>query len=289
MRSGDVESISPDDRRNATDSRDSAWVELSQVQKSFVVTHADGELQRVTAVDGVSLSVARGQFVSLVGPSGCGKTTTLRMIAGLEAADAGSIRIGGKDVRGPSRLVSLVFQTFNLLPWRTIRQNIELGLELQGMRDDARKDRVDRYIDLVNLREFTNHYPHQLSGGMQQRVGLARALAVESPVLLMDEPFGSLDAMTREVLQRELLMILDETEPRRTVFFVTHSVDEAIYLSDRVVVFASRPGRVVKDLAVTLRQPRYEGDDVRLTERFLELRGALVEGLTLNHLTHLDH
>ncbi|MPZ87115.1 MAG: ATP-binding cassette domain-containing protein [Nitriliruptorales bacterium] len=213
---------------------------------------------RLPALDGIDLTMHEGEFVSLIGPSGCGKTTLLRIVAGLTPAGAGQVLVDGRPSEGPSREKALVFQQFNLFPWRTAIANAAYGLELQGMsRKDAREKGLE-YLTLLGLDRFADHYPGEMSGGMQQRVGIARALAIEPRLLLMDEPFGALDALTRERLQSELLRICDARD--LTVLFVTHSIDEAIFLSDRVLAMGVEPGRVVEEFDVDLPRPRVDYD-----------------------------
>lgn len=224
------------------------------------------------ALDSVSLEVPSGGFTSLIGPSGCGKTTLLRIVAGLTQPTDGNVFIEGSVSEGPSPEKTVVFQHFNLFPWRTTVNNVAYGLELQGVAKKERRERAMHYLELVNLGEFADHYPGELSGGMKQRVGIARALAVEPKVLLMDEPFGALDALTREYLQTELQRICANMSV--TVLFVTHSIDEAIYLSDHVVVMGTSPGRIVHELDIELPRPRWEYD-VRVTPHFAEIRGQL--------------
>jgi len=224
------------------------------------------------ALDDVSLEVPAGGFTSLIGPSGCGKTTLLRIVGGLTEPTAGSIYVDGQVSVGPSPEKTVVFQHFNLFPWRTTVNNVAYGLELQGVGKAERRERAMHYLELVNLGNFADHYPGELSGGMKQRVGIARALAVEPKVLLMDEPFGALDALTREYLQTELQRIAANMAV--TVLFVTHSIDEAIYLSDHVVVMGTSPGRIVQELDIDLPRPRWEYD-VRLTPEFVDVRRAL--------------
>ena len=212
------------------------------------------EYASLAALDGVSFDVEEGEFVSIVGPSGCGKSTMLSVIDGLIPATRGKIILDGKEVRGPGYDRALVFQEPSLLPWRTVLANITFGLECQkATRKDA-TERAHNLIRLVGLDGFADAYPYQLSGGMQQRVNLARALAVDPEVLLMDEPFAALDAQTREVMQAELLGIWRRTD--KTVLFVTHQIDEAIYLADRVIVFTGRPGRVHDIVIPRLSRPR---------------------------------
>jgi NitT/TauT family transport system ATP-binding protein len=209
---------------------------------------------RLTALDGVDLEVMDGEFVSIVGPSGCGKTTFLSVVDGLIAATAGRILVSGKVVTKPGPDRAVVFQDASLLPWRTVRDNVVYGLECLNVRRREARARASRFIDMVGLSGFEHHYPYELSGGMQQRVNLARALVVDPEILLMDEPFASLDAQTRELMQEELLQIW--VKARKTVLFVTHQIDEAIYLSDRVVVFSGRPGRVKEIIPVAIERPR---------------------------------
>jgi NitT/TauT family transport system ATP-binding protein len=208
----------------------------------------------VVAVDAVSFGVAAGSFVSLVGPSGCGKSSILNAVAGLLPSFTGQIAVHGHPVAGPGQDRALVFQQAALLPWRTVLGNITYGLECHGVRRTEARPRALELIQLVGLGGFEHHYPHELSGGMQQRVNLARALAVDPSLLLMDEPFAALDAQTREYMQGELTRIWSIR--RKTVLFITHQIDEAIYLSDRVVVFSGRPGKVKEIIPVAIERPR---------------------------------
>lgn len=225
----------------------------------------------VTALRGFDLQVSRGEFLSLVGPSGCGKSTFLNVLLGLLKADSGELNLNGKQIAGPGQERAMVFQEFGLLPWRTVLANVELGLELKGVPVSARRGRALELIKLVGLDRFQNHYPHELSGGMKQRVGLARALATDPEVLLMDEPFAALDAQTRDLMQAELLQIWERTQ--KTVLFVTHSIEEAAYLSDRVVVMTARPGRMKNIIKINLPRPRdYE---MRLTPEFNEIKAQI--------------
>jgi NitT/TauT family transport system ATP-binding protein len=235
---------------------------LRQVVKTYVA-----EDHKVLALDRIDLTIAPGEFVSLIGPSGCGKTTLLKIIDGLIPHDGGEILINGErsDAPGPERAV--VFQSFALLPWRTVEDNVAFGLELRGVDKVKAAKTVRRHIAMVGLKGFERRYPSQLSGGMQQRVGLARALAVEPAILLMDEPFGSLDAQTRNLLQADLERIWEADH--KTVLFVTHAMDEAVFLSDRVVIMSPRPGRIQEIVDVDLPRPR--GEHVRVDPRFVEL------------------
>lgn len=223
----------------------------------------------VTVFDGLDLQVREGEALCILGPSGCGKTTLLRCMHGLATLNSGRIVIDGSTVSTPRRNVAMVFQHFGLFPWKRVRENVAYGLELAGASRATIQERVERYIDMVGLRGFEDAYPYALSGGMQQRVGLARALAVEPEVLLMDEPFGSLDALTREVLQDELLRIYQERP--RTMVFITHSIEEAIALGDRVVVLSARPSRVREIISVDIPRPRTV-ESVIAHPRFVELR-----------------
>ncbi|MCK4397916.1 MAG: ABC transporter ATP-binding protein [Methanophagales archaeon] len=206
------------------------------------------------ALEDISIEVKPAEFLCIIGPSGCGKTTLLRMIAGLDHPSSGEIILDGKEVKGPSPDRGMVFQEFSLFPWRTVLKNVEFGLEIKGVGDKARGEIAEKYIELVGLQGFENHYPYELSGGMKQRVAIARALATEPSILLMDEPFGSVDAQTRNILQEELLEIWKRT--KKTVLFVTHSVDEAVYLADRVAVMSARPGCLIKCLDIDIPRPR---------------------------------
>lgn len=239
-------------------------ISLRNVGRAF----KDGQVQ---ALQNITFDVQDGEFVSLVGPSGCGKTTLLRLIDGLITADEGEVLVGGEPPR-PGPDLAMVFQSARLMPWRTVVRNIEFALGLRGIDRKIRRERAMALLGSVGLREFANAYPHELSGGMQQRVGLARALAVEPKVLLMDEPFAALDAMTREVLRRELLQLW--TRRRTAVVFVTHDIDEAIFLSQRIVLLRPRPGRIDEIVEVRLPEPRWE-HDARALPEFIKLREHL--------------
>jgi ABC-type nitrate/sulfonate/bicarbonate transport system ATPase subunit len=209
---------------------------------------------RLVALGGVSLKIMDGEFVSVVGPSGCGKTTFLSVVDGLIAATSGRILVDGQVVTRPGPDRAVVFQDPSLLPWRTVLGNVVYGLECLGANAHEADERARRFIEMVGLEGFEHHYPYELSGGMQQRVNLARALVMDPKILLMDEPFAALDAQTREVMQEELLQIW--ARAGKTVLFITHQIDEAIYLSDRVVVFSGRPGTVKDIIAVDIERPR---------------------------------
>jgi NitT/TauT family transport system ATP-binding protein len=230
----------------------------------------------VIAFRNVDLQIRNQEVLCVVGPSGCGKTTLLRCIGGLLAPSSGQVLIDGLAVDCPREGVAIVFQHFGLLPWKSVVDNVAFGLRIAGAPREMIAERLDHYIQLVGLAGFENHYPYQLSGGMQQRVGLARALAIDPEILLMDEPFASVDAQTREVLQEELLQ-LHERE-RKTMIFITHSIDEAIILGDRVAVMASRPGRIKEILTVDFARPR-DPAAVRAQSRYTELRNHIWEEL----------
>jgi NitT/TauT family transport system ATP-binding protein len=230
--------------------REFQMIEIELLEKRFN-THSGEPL---LALAGVSLSVADGEFVSVVGPSGCGKTTLLRILAGLEAPTGGKATVAGKPIRGPRDDVSVVFQGATLLPWYTVLENVLLPAKLKGDFSDATTARARDLLELVELSDFDRKYPFELSGGMQQRVAICRALIRDPKILLMDEPFGALDAMTRETMNVELMRWC--SEEKRTVLFITHSIPEAVLLGDRVVVMSPRPGRISSILDVAIRRPR---------------------------------
>jgi NitT/TauT family transport system ATP-binding protein len=233
--------------------------------------------ERVTALEGIDLHIEAGQFVSLIGPSGCGKSTLLRLIGDLLSPTTGEVTVSGKpavDAR-KGRDYGMVFQRATLLEWRTVAQNVQLPLELMGFSKEERIRRSAELLELVQLGDFSRHFPWQLSGGMQQRVAIARALAFSPTLLLMDEPFGALDEMTRERMQMELMRIWNQTQT--TVVFVTHSIPEAVFLSTRVVVMSPRPGRIIDQIPVGLRQPREFA--TREDPHFFELLTAVRESL----------
>jgi len=226
-------------------------IEITGLNKTFP---ARGKDAPVEALKDVSLTINDGEFVTVLGPSGCGKTTLLRIIGGLIHQDAGQILIDGRTVAGPGPERAMVFQSIALMPWSTILGNVAFGLKLRGVPKSQREARATELLELVGLTGFENRLPGELSGGMQQRVGLARALAVDPKILLMDEPFGALDEQTRRLLQEELLQIWEAT--RKTVIFITHSMEEAVLLGDRVVLMSPRPGRIVDVMPVPLPRPR---------------------------------
>jgi NitT/TauT family transport system ATP-binding protein len=227
-----------------------------------------------SALVDISLQIEEGEFVCLLGPSGCGKSTLLKIIAGLIPASSGRITINGKPVSGPGPERAVVFQDYALFPWMTVRDNVEFGLEARNLPVAERREVSRRLLKVVGLSDFAERFPHQLSGGMKQRVSIARALAVDPSLLLMDEPFGALDAQTRQLLQDELLRIWREY--RKTVVFVTHSIEEAIYLSDRIVVMTARPGRVKQIVMVPEVRPR-DMASTDMNQRQREVRAVLGE------------
>jgi NitT/TauT family transport system ATP-binding protein len=244
-------------------------LDIENLTKRYYVER-DG--RQLLALSDVSLQVAEGEFVAMVGPSGCGKTTLLNIVAGLLPYDLGRVSIDGKRIQGAGVDRAVVFQHSSLLPWRTIAGNVRYGMELHKRFDAAAvQKRTDYFITLVGLAGFERHYPSELSGGMQQRVNLARALAADPQVLLMDEPFAALDAQTREHMQAELLKIW--AEARKTVLFITHQINEAVYLADRVAVMSSRPGRIKGVFDVPFERPRALG--LKRESRFLQLEDAI--------------
>jgi NitT/TauT family transport system ATP-binding protein len=242
-------------------------VSLIDVSKRFTL-HTGNEAQTIDALARVSFTVGDGEIAALIGPSGCGKTTALRIAMGLEQATSGRVTVDGREVRGCGHDRGIVFQHAELLPWLSALQNVMFGLEMKGLRGAALRATAEKYLDLVGLAASKDRRPHQLSGGMQQRVGIARALAIDPKVLLMDEPFGALDAQTRETLQEELLQIHARTG--KTILFVTHDLDEAVLIADRIVIM--RDGRVDGILPVPLSRPRGDLGTVRGTAAFAEMR-----------------
>jgi len=240
-------------------------------------TGADG----VQVFDDVTFSVANHEFVVILGPSGCGKTTLLKILAGIVEQSAGTVAVDGQEIDAPSPDVAMVFQNFVLLPWKTVLQNVAMGLKVQEDMPRAEREPIAReWIEKVGLGGYEDRYPAELSGGMQQRVGLARALAVDPKTLLMDEPFGSLDAQTRERLQSELLELW-ATE-RKTILFVTHDIDEAIFLADRILVMSEKPASIVDEVPVDIDRPRYGRRlDIETSDAFKRIKGRLHEDLGL--------
>ncbi|GAA1014066.1 ATP-binding protein [Acrocarpospora pleiomorpha] len=234
----------------ATGAAEESWIEVGGLQKFYRPRRSEP----THALSDIGFTVRRGEFVSVVGPSGCGKTTLLKILAGLIPKSEGVVRISGRDVRKPIPEVGMVFQSATLLPWRTILQNVMIPAEVQGLNIATHRRRARELLSMVGLDGFEDKYPHELSGGMQQRAGICRALVHDPAVLLMDEPFGALDAMTREHMNVELLRIWRESG--QTIVFVTHSISEAVFLSDRVVVLSPRPGRIAEIVPIDLGRPR---------------------------------
>ncbi|NLL95014.1 MAG: ABC transporter ATP-binding protein [Thermoplasmatales archaeon] len=224
------------------------------------------------ALEDFSLEIKKGELITIVGPSGCGKTTILKLIAGLVEPTSGTVTIGGEVCEGPGPDRGMVFQDFALFPWRSVRKNVEFGLEIAGVPKEERRERAQRYIEIVGLEKFADARVHELSGGMKQRVGIARALVNRPDIILMDEPFGALDAQTRNIMQGSLLRILEKTD--QTILFVTHSVDEAVYLSDRIVVLTKRPARIKEIVEIDLPRPRD-----RASVEFTSIRKRILEEL----------
>jgi NitT/TauT family transport system ATP-binding protein len=254
-----------------------AKLALAGVRKEFVSPRTQTP---VLAVDSADLTVEAGEFLTIVGPSGCGKSTILNLLAGLEVPSGGAVTMDGSAIEGPAAERGMVFQDYALFPWKTVRENVEFGLRYgphgKGVSRQERERRVARFIELVGLAGSETKYPHELSGGMRQRCAIARLIANEPEVLLMDEPFAALDAQTRIILQEELLRIWGQERPqaeRRTVVFITHAIDEAVFLSDRVVVMSAHPGRIIETFTIDLARPRL--DTVRAEPRFQELTQAI--------------
>jgi ABC-type nitrate/sulfonate/bicarbonate transport system ATPase subunit len=263
-----VPSITP--RAIGTDTSPAGRLVCDGVTKRFV--RKDAEL---LALDRVTLTVEPGEFVALVGPSGCGKSTLLRMIDGLSRINDGVIEVGGKRVTAPGSDRAFVFQSDSLLPWRSVEDNVGLGLELRHVPRREIRAEVGRLLEMVGLSDFAKRYPHELSGGMRQRVNMIRALAVDPAVLLMDEPFSALDAQTRELMQAEVTRLWASSG--KTVLFVTHSIEEAVFLADRVLVMSSRPGRIRSEFRITLPRPRDVG--IQRTPEFSEIARRIWEEL----------
>ncbi|MFQ6051140.1 MAG: ABC transporter ATP-binding protein [Candidatus Hydrothermarchaeota archaeon] len=239
-----------------------AKISIENLTKVFRLDNSD-----LVVLKDLSLDVRDGEFLGIVGPSGCGKTTLLNIIAGLEEPTHGIVKINGKEIKGPGLDRGMLFQGYALLPWRTVMKNVELGLEIRRIKKRERERIAKYYIELVGLKGFEDVYPRDLSGGMMQRAALARALSTDPDVLLMDEPFASVDALTSENLQRELLRIWNRT--KKTIIYVTHNIDEAIYLSDRVAVMSSRPARIKEIIDIELSRPR---DEAKTNPKFPEIR-----------------
>jgi len=245
-----------------------AFLQFENIEKTFV----NERREEVHALSGLTFDCQKGEFLCIVGPTGCGKTTLLRIAAGLDRADSGTVRIGGDDVKGIRSETTLVFQQYSLFPWRNVMDNVAFGLEMRTQDKKTRYSLSRRFIELMGLTGFEKAYPHELSGGMQQRVAIARALAYDPVLLLMDEPFGALDIRTRYRLQEELLNLWQEE--RKTILFVTHTIDEAIVLADRILIMRDRPGRIERSISVGPPRPRD-----RRSKAFLELHIKIREVL----------
>ena len=242
-------------------------LEIKEVGKIFKTKKGE-----TTALEKTSFSIEEGEFVTILGPSGCGKSTVLRIVAGLEEATSGQVLLDGQEIHGPGPDRGMVFQTYTLFPWLSVKDNITFGLKLKGVSQKERDDISRHYLQLIGLEGFENHFPIQLSGGMKQRVAIARALANDPKILLMDEPFGALDAQTRNIMQEVLLKAWEES--KKTILFITHDVDESIFLADSVYVMTARPGRLKKKIPIALERPR--DFSVKATVQFSEYKEELL-------------
>ena len=229
-------------------------IETQRLDKVYVSQSRDGKLSETHALSDINLRVAQGEFICIIGASGCGKSTLLRIIAGFETLSTGEMHVMGKTIAGPGPDRGMVFQDYALFPWLSVAQNIAYGPRQAGLPKAEIAELTERYLDMGGLQKFRNRYPHELSGGMKQRVAIARVLANDPAVILMDEPFGALDAITRNGLQESLLEIWEKA--RKTILFITHSVDEAVYLADRVIVLSPHPGRLKLEIPIDLPRPR---------------------------------
>lgn len=256
-----------------------AKIEVSEVKKVFPIRNGNGngngKPQELVALTDLNLQIHQGELVVILGPSGCGKSTLLDLVAGLGKPDGGEILIDGRAINGPSLDRGIVFQSYALFPWRTTLGNVEFGLEIKRVSKKQRRAIAKEYISLVGLTGFEDRYPYELSGGMKQRVAIARSLAYDPDVLLMDEPFAALDAQTREVLQCELLRIWEKTG--KTILFVTHSIDEAAFLAQRVAIMTARPATIKTVVDIPLASSRHEEDDLRSSPQFIKIRHKLWE------------
>ena len=242
-------------------------LEIKEVGKVFKTKKGE-----TTALEKTSFSIEDGEFVTILGPSGCGKSTVLRIVAGLEEATSGKVLLDGQEIHGPGPDRGMVFQSYTLFPWLSVKDNITFGLKLKGVSNKERNDIARHYLQLIGLEGFENHFPIQLSGGMKQRVAIARALANDPKILLMDEPFGALDAQTRNIMQEVLLKAWEES--KKTILFITHDVDESIFLADSVYVMTARPGRLKKKVPIELERPR--DFSVKATALFTEYKEELL-------------
>ncbi len=245
---------------------DHVKVKIDNVKKIY-----NGRNGEMVALNGVSLDIHDNEFICVIGPSGCGKSTLLNIIAGLHGATSGKVYVDGNEVDGPGPERGVVFQQYALFPWLTVSKNVEFGLKLKGIKGKEATEVANKYLKMVDLQDFANSYPKELSGGMKQRVAIARAYAVDPQVLLMDEPFGALDAQTRTQLQSELLKTWEND--KKTCFFITHDVDEAIILATRVVIMSARPGRVKEVVDINIPRPRTQ--ETKMTKEFLDLKNYI--------------
>lgn len=241
-------------------------IEIIDVEKTYEM-----RTSAITALEKVNFNIKKNEFIGVVGPSGCGKSTLLNIIAGLQSPTTGRVLVGGNEVKGPGVERGVVFQQYALFPWKTVIENVEFGLKLKKMPKKQRKSIAEKYLNLVGLKDFTQAFPKELSGGMKQRVAIARAYAVSPEVLLLDEPFGALDAQTRAQLQENLLNTWQKE--RKTCFFITHDVEEAVILSQRIIVMSARPGRIKEIIDVELPYPRTQ--ETKLTKEFNEVKNYL--------------
>lgn len=249
---------------------------LIQAKNLSVEYERTRDKSRLVALQDFTLDIHAGEFITIVGPSGCGKSTFLNVVAGLQPPSAGEVLINGRPVLGPGPDRAMVFQDYGLMPWRTVQRNVEFGLEMRGQLNAETREKVQYYINMVGLSGFEQAYPRELSGGMRQRVGLARALAIEPQIMLMDEPFAAVDLITRELMQEELARIISTTG--KTVIFITHSVDEAITLGDRLVVISARPGRVQAVHKIEIPRPRFR-TNIRSNPHYIALREQVWQAL----------
>lgn len=253
------------------------YIEIENAEKNFL---QNGE--KFTAFTDVSLSIEKGEFICLLGPSGCGKSTLLNAIAGFSPITSGSIKIDGKEIKEPSVNNVMIFQNYGLFPWRTVQKNVELGLESKKISKDERRKIADKYIELVGLENFKKSHPRQLSGGMQQRVSIARALAVDPEIIFMDEPFGALDAITRMKLQDDILSI--SKQEKKTIIFVTHDIEEAVFLADRIVIMTPNPGKIKSVVTVPLK-----GHRERTASDFLQVRDKIFDLFNMKHEEQIEY
>lgn len=253
------------------------YINIENAEKTFLQNG-----KNFTAFTDVSLSIDKGEFVCLLGPSGCGKSTLLNTIAGFSPITSGSIRIDNKEIKEPSVDNVMIFQNYGLFPWRTVQKNVEFGLESKKITKEERRKIADKYIELVGLENFKKSHPHQLSGGMQQRVSIARALAVDPKIIFMDEPFGALDAITRMKLQDDILSI--SKQEKKTIIFVTHDIEEAVFLADRIVIMTPNPGKIKCVVTVPLK-----GHRERTASDFLQIRDKIFELFNMKHDESIEY